>query len=104
MVGKNKFLNAKQIKWNEKWMGSTQYIDSARITDFPDKNQIYYGIDSYQRAFIFVKIQNCLLSIFQRYTDANTFVVVEPTGKMNKFLGGQVAINDELRLKLKNII
>ena len=74
------------------------------VQEFPDNNQIYYGIDSYQRSFIFVKVENHLLSIFQRYTERNMFVVIEPTQKMEDFLEGQVVINEELKLKLKNLL
>ena len=94
MIGKERFLRACPLEWNEKWLGSTDYIDSTKIDDFQDKFFIYYGIDCYKRPFIFLKVKSIetlhngsksyeliskkhnsfMINIFQRYTDSKSYV------------------------------
>jgi len=104
MIGKQNFLNGELIEWQDKWLGHTDYIDRIRFSDLSD-NKFHYGVDRYQRSFIFAKIHDkqTVFSIFQRYINGSIFVIVEPSGKMSDFLGGQVAINEEMHIKLKNL-
>ncbi len=107
-IEKDKFLNATRIDWKQKWLGPTQYIDRAKYGDFEDDSgQIYYGEDNYKRPFIFIKIKvddntNVLISIFQRYTDSEMYVAIEPTQKMCNFFKGEVRLNSHLQ-KLQDL-
>lgn len=114
MIGKNRFLYAKEVKWNPGWLGGTSYIDSMRPKDFKDDpNSIYYGIDDYNRPFIFLKTRvtkksgtskETMISIFQRYSDAITFAVVDNTASGEILLQNDMRINDELSLRIQTFL
>ena len=112
MVGKEKFLKGKRIKWNDKYMGDTGYIDRTYNVKFDGNENIYYGRDCNERSFIFVnvrinnenKTETTVMSIFQRYIDSDYYyVAVEPKGKIPEFFLAQTSINNELYDKLQKV-
>ena len=123
MVGKETFLkSARSVEWQQKWLGSTDYIDSTRPDDFTDTNSIYYGVDCYQRPFIFLKVKcfkysknttdldrkekYIMVNIFQRYTDNDSLYVAccRNYDEGNALLEGMCAINDELSSNISNFL
>jgi len=103
IVGENN-LYGKKIKWNALWMGCTDYID--RIFHNELENDFSYGVDHYNRSFIFVKVNTSVIVIFQRYSDdKNMFVAVNPDGKIyNDVIRGRCYIDDEFAQVLKDYI
>ena len=61
IVGKERFLKGKYVEWQERWLGGTQYIDRIYPEDLEEN--LSYGIDSYGRFFIFIKIRKLNYSI-----------------------------------------
>jgi hypothetical protein len=115
MIGKNRFLYAKEIEWNPEWLGGTSYIDSMRPVDFKDDpNSIYYGVDSYSRPFVFLKTRvtkietgiskETIISLFQRYTDSTTFAAVDNTASGEILLQHRARIDDELCLRIQTFL
>jgi len=88
IIGKERFLKGKYVKWQDEWLGGTDYID--RISSDELDNNLCYGIDCYRRFFIFIKIKKIfqslprtdngqqeiytVLTIFKRYSDASSIV------------------------------
>lgn len=111
MIGQKTLLQSSFLPWDNKYLGSTGYLDRVKINHLPDNNNIFYGLDLYKRSFIFAKLKvtedekitNVVLVIFRRYTEGSLYVAIDPSDKIYSFFEAQVAINDELRKKLKNI-
>jgi len=105
MVGEDNLLLGEKIEWDEKWMGSTDYIDKIVPKDL--KNTFSYGIDSYQRSFIFVRMNSqkgqFVISIFKRYTNLDMFVAIDPSGKCSEYIGTNVALYDNYIELLHNL-
>ena len=59
------------LRWNEKFMGGTDYIDNIKEKDLNSK--IMIGIDNYKRPFITIRTKNnskiTVDTLFQRYSD-----------------------------------
>lgn len=59
------------LRWNEKFMGGTDYIDN--ITEEDLNSKIMIGIDNYKRPFITIRTKNnnkiTVDTLFQRYSD-----------------------------------
>jgi hypothetical protein len=81
---------------------SNNYIDFIKLEDFPPKIKIMRGIDIFKRHFIAIKCKyrnyrsqkwnNCVFTIFQRYTnDPSLFVLV---GNPVKISGGSSSMSD----------
>tara|TARA_B100000524_G_C23647659_1_gene369042 strand:- start:584 stop:1159 length:576 start_codon:yes stop_codon:yes gene_type:complete len=68
--GLDKFIEYPILKWEDKFMGGTDYIDQILIEDL--KHPIMFGIDNYERPFIAIKYFNkkptCVV-LFQRFSD-----------------------------------
>ena len=94
IVGKERFLKGKYVEWQERWLGGTQYIDRIYPEDLEEN--LSYGIDSYGRFFIFIKIRKLnysrstdelishkytVLTIFKRYSDSTTVVTNDNSGE-----------------------
>lgn len=99
LVGLNKLLFGEKTEWDDKWMGNTQYIDRVRAKDLT--HNVCYGIDCYERPFIFYKIDNYVFVIFKRYSDSGMFVVIEPLTGFPLIMKGRCALDDELAKDLK---
>ena len=61
-------------------VGMTEYIDFISSTDFPEKCNLMYGVDCYSRFFLTHNYKdkdnnNCVMTLFQRYTDETDFFV-----------------------------
>ena len=86
----NKFITYPRLEFQDKFMGSTQYIDRIRSEDLSDP--IMYGVDYYSRSFITLKlkyhyildmidedireyynekVKKGVITVFQRYTGDN---------------------------------
>jgi hypothetical protein len=100
--GINNLLFGENVIWNPKWLGATDYIDRVYIDEL--KNVFSYGIDEYQRPFIFYKSNNTLLVAFQRYTDATLFVVIDPDGDLRPIIKGRCSLNEEFSKDLREFI
>lgn len=97
-------LRGNKIKWNALWMGYTDYID--RIFSDELENNFSYGVDHYNRSFIFVKVKDSVIVIFQRYTDdKNMYVAINPDGKIyEELIRGRFYIDNEFNQVLTKYI
>lgn len=70
--GLNKFIEYPILKWEDRFMGGTDYIDQILIEDIT--HSIMFGFDCYNRPFItikyFDKIPKCVV-LFQRFSDCS---------------------------------
>ena len=68
--GLDKFVEYPILKWEDRFMGGTDYIDRILIEDL--KHPIMFGFDNYNRPFItikyFDKVPKCVV-LFQRFSD-----------------------------------
>tara|TARA_Y100000991_G_C21934568_1_gene332370 strand:+ start:149 stop:727 length:579 start_codon:yes stop_codon:yes gene_type:complete len=69
--GMENMINFPILKWNDKFIGSTDYIDNIMPQDLSSK--IMIGIDNYNRAFISLRTnkngKRNVDTLFQRYTN-----------------------------------
>jgi len=104
MVGEDNLLMGDKIEWKHEWLGPTDYID--RISHKDLKNTFSYGVDCFRRSFIFVKVKTehrtFVISVFQRYTDAGTYVAISPEMYF-EYLQANVALNEHYIELLHNL-
>lgn len=71
--GMKKFIEFPTLKWDDKFMGGTGYIDKIDVNDV--SAPIMLGLDIWSRPFITLKVYEGspkILTLFQRYTNDNT--------------------------------
>jgi hypothetical protein len=97
-------LRKNKIVWKPLWMGQTDYIDRIFVDEL--ENNFSYGVDHYNRSFIFVKVGKSVIVIFQRYSDdKNMYVAINPDGLIyDKIIRGRCYIDNEFHQELKEYI
>jgi hypothetical protein len=116
IVGKQRFLKGEHVEWQQRWLGRTDYIDRIFPKDLD--NNLSYGIDCYDRFFIFIKIRkvnysrdsyellsdkNTILTFFKRYTDFSTVVTNDNSGE-NPLIDSHRCIGEEGASLLKKFL
>lgn len=117
IVGKERFLKGEHVEWKGEWLGATEYIDRIYPEDL--QNNLSYGVDCYNRFFIFIKIRklrysrqvddelmsdkNTVLTIFRRYSDSYTVVTNDNSGE-NALIDANRCINQEGGDLIKNFL
>ena len=116
MIGKERFLKGEHVEWQGRWLGATEYIDGIFPEDLD--NNLSYGVDCYDRFFIFIKIRklkysrqtdefisdkNTVLTLFKRYSDSTTVVTNDNSGE-NALIDTNRCINQEAASLLKNFL
>ena len=107
MVGKNRLLLGKEIPWDNKYLGDTDYIERVNYSDFEnDNNCIFFGKDLYDRTFMFVKVRTLnnksLLIIFQRYTGLKMFICLDENNSTT-FIRAKRVVSGDVYHKLQEM-
>ena len=75
----NKLLTAKILEWNDRFLGSTSYIDSISRDDV--KGDLMIGVDPYDRPFFILRENDDkLVTYFKRHTDKHSFIWASASG------------------------
>jgi hypothetical protein len=91
MIGREKLLKSKYIKWNKKWEIEDYLTDVRDAKDLP--SNICYSKDTYGRIFLFVKVRvedlildsvlnlnlnHTIITISQKYSDISIYFASDP--------------------------
>jgi hypothetical protein len=98
-VGINHLLFGEEVVWNNSWLGATQYIDRVRPKHL--SSTFSYGEDLYNRSFIFYKTDQGVMVLFQRYTNGEGFVAIDPLNVFPDVIDSRCYLSAEFAADLK---